>query len=147
MNIQQMDIRRGMLVRKQYDSLPIEARKYVDALVLKAKQNPKLKILEIFYKAAIKDNVMDTFVQLKYNDANDTKERWISSVTSKFWLFAGRFITGVSTGVSIPKQLKKNANLFMLSMAVASNFVVEGDYKEIYGTYHSWTYNPNTTEE
>ena len=142
-----MDIRRGMLVRKQYNRLPIEAKQYVDALVLEAKQNPKSKILEIFYKAAIKHNAMDTFVQLKYNDANDTKERWISSVTFKFWLFAGRFITGVSTGVSIPNQLKKNANLFMLSMAVASNFVVEGDYKEIYGTYHSWPYKPNTTEE
>lgn len=37
----------------------------------------------------------------------------------------------------------------MLSIAIASNFVVEGDYKERYGTSHVWglTYNPNTTEE
>ena len=144
-----MDIQRAMLVRKQYDSLPIEAKQYVDALVLEAKQNPKSKILEIFYKAAIKHNTMDTFLELRYNNTNDTKRRWISFVTFKIWLFAGRFITSVSTGVSIPNQLKKNANLFMLSMAVASNFVVEGDYKERYGTSHIWglTYKPNTTEE
>lgn len=138
-----MDIQRAMLVRKQYDSLPIEAKQYVNDLVNEAKQNPKSKYLEIFYKAAIKDNVMDTFVQLKYNDANSAKKDWILFVAFKFWLFVVTFLTGVS----IPKQLKKNANLFMLSIAIASNFVVEGDYKEIYGTYHSWPYKPNTTKE
>jgi hypothetical protein len=145
MNIQQMDIQRAMRVRKQYDRLPIEAKQYVDALVL---ENPKSKYLEQFYKAAIKDNVMDTYVQLKYNDANnanDVKKDWISFVAFKIWLFAGRFLTGVS----IPKQLKKNPNLFMLSITIASNFVVEGDYKEIYGTSHIWglTYKPNTSKE
>lgn len=125
-----MDIQRAILVREQYDRLSVEVKQYVDALVLEAKQNPKLKYLEHFYKAAIKDNVMDTFVQLKYNDANDTKKDWILFVTFKAWLFVVTFLTGVS----IPKQLKKDANLFMLSVAIASNFVVEGDYKEIYGT-------------
>ncbi len=141
-----MDIQRAMRVRKQYNSLPTEAKQYVDALVLEAKQNPKSKCLEYFYKDAIKDNVMDTYVQLKYNDANnanDVKKDWISFVAFKAWLFVVTFLTGVSS----PKQLKKDANLFMLSITIASNFVVEGDYKEIYGTYHSWPYNPNTTEE
>jgi hypothetical protein len=143
-----MDIQRAMQVQKQYDSLPTEAKQYVDALVLEAKQNPKSKYLEYFYKDAIKDNVMDTYIQLKYsdaNEANDVKKDWISSVAFKAWLFVVTFLTGVST----PKQLKKDANLFMLSIAIASNFVVEGDYKEIYGTSHIWglTYKPNTTKE
>ena len=143
-----MDIRRAILVREQYNSLPIEAKQYVDALVLEAKQNPKSKYLEHFYRDAIKSNVMDTYVQLKYNeanDANDAKKYWISFVAFKAWLFVVTFLTGVST----PKQLKKDANLFMLSIAIASNFVVEGDYKEIYGTSHIWglTYKPNTTKE
>ena len=67
---------------------------------------------------------MDTYVQLKYNDANDAndaKKHWISFVAFKAWLFVVTFLTGVST----PKQLKTDANLFMLS-AIASNFVVEG---------------------
>jgi hypothetical protein len=42
------------------------------------------------------------------------------------------------TDVPIPKQLKKDANLFMKAIAIASNFVVEGDYKEIYGTSRIW---------
>jgi hypothetical protein len=139
-----MDIRRAILVREQCNSLPIEAKQYVDALV----QNPKSKYLEHFYKAAIKDNVMDTYIQLKYNDVNDdndVKIDWISFVAFKAWLLIATFLTGVST----PKRLKKDANLFMLSIAIASNFVVEGDYKEIYGTSHIWglTYKPNTTKE
>jgi hypothetical protein len=139
-----MDIRRAILVREQYNSLPIEAKQYVDALV----QNPKSKYLEHFYKAAIKDNVMDTYIQLKYNDVNDdndVKIDWISFVAFKAWLLIATFLTGVST----PKWLKKDANLFMLSIAIASNFVVEGDYIEIYGTSHIWglTYKPNTTKE
>jgi hypothetical protein len=132
-----MDIQRAMQVQKQYDSLPTEAKQYVDALVLEAKQNPKSKYLEQFYEASIKDSVMDTFVQLKYNnvnEANDVKKDWISFVAFKAWLFVVTFLTGVST----PKQLKKDANLFMLSIAIASNFVVEGDYKE---RYHALTYN------
>ena len=130
-----MDIRRAILVREQYNSLPIEAKQYVDALV----QNPKSKYLEHFYKAAIKDNVMDTYIQLKYNDVNDdndVKIDWISFVAFKAWLLIATFLTGVST----PKRLKKDANLFMLSIAIASNFVVEGDYKE---RYHALTYNYN----
>ncbi len=139
-----MDIQRAILVRKQYNSLPIEAKQYVDALV----QNPKSKYLEHFYKAAIKDNVMDTYIQLKYNDVNDdndVKIDWISFVAFKAWLLIATFLTGVST----PKRLKKDANLFMLSIAIASSFVVEGEYKEIYGTSHIWglTYKPNTTKE
>ena len=138
-----MNIQRAMQVRKQYDSLPTKAKQYVDALVLEAEQNPKSKYLEHFYKAAVKDNVMDTYVQLKYNDdndANDAKKHWISFVAFKAWLFVVTFLTGVST----PKQLKTDANLFMLSIAIASNFVVEGDY-ERYGTSHIWglTYNSN----
>ena len=132
-----MDIQRAILVRNQYDRLSIEAKQYVDALVLEAKQNPKSKYLEHFYRAAIKDNVMDTYIQLKYsdaNEANDVKKDWISFVAIKAWLFIVTFVTGVST----PKQLKKDANLFMLSIAIASNFVVEGDYKE---RYHALTYN------
>jgi hypothetical protein len=129
-----MDIQRAILVRKQYDSLPIEAKQYVDALVLEAKQNPKSKYLEIFYKNSTRDNVIDTFLELKYNNANDTKIDWISFVAFKIWLFAGRFLTGVF----IPKQLKKNANLFMLSITIASSFVVEGNYKERYGTSRIW---------
>ncbi len=131
-----MDIQRAILVRNQYDSLPTEAKQYVDALVLEAKQNPKSKYLEYFYKDAIKSNVMDTYIQLKYNDANeanDVKKDWISFVAFKAWLFVVTFLTGVST----PKQLK-DANLFMLSIAIASNFVIEGDYKE---RYHALTYN------
>lgn len=129
-----MDIQRAILVREQYDRLSVEVKQYVDALVLEAKQNPKSKYLEHFYRDAIKSNVMNTFVQLKYNDANDTKKDWILFVTFKAWLFVVTFLTGVS----IPKQLKKDANLFMLSIAIASNFVVEGDYKE---RYHALTYN------
>ena len=128
-----MDIRRAILVREQYNSLPIEAKQYVDALV----QNPKSKYLEHFYKAAIKDNVMDTYIQLKYNDVNDdndVKIDWISFVAFKAWLLIATFLTGVST----PKRLKKDANLFMLSIAIASNFVIEGDYKE---RYRALTYN------
>ena len=43
-----MDIQRAILVRKQYDRLSVEVKQYVDALVLEAKQNPKLKYLEHF---------------------------------------------------------------------------------------------------
>jgi hypothetical protein len=138
-----MDIRRAIQVRKQYDGLPIEAKQYVNDLVNETKQNPKSKYLEIFYKKSNKDNIIDRLLELKYNNANDNKIDQISFVAFKFWLFGCRFLTSVS----IPKQLKKNANLFMLSIAIASNFVVEGDYKEIYGTSHIWglTYNPNTT--
>ena len=128
-----MDIRRAILVRNQYDSLPTEAKQYVDALV---KQNPKLDYLELFYKAAIKDNLMDCLF-VNYN--------WSQSITRKlaFWLL----LVFCKTDVFIPEQLKTYANLFMKAIVIASNFVVEGDYKEIYGTYHSWPYNPNTTEE
>ncbi|MCA2626002.1 MAG: hypothetical protein IM507_22795 [Microcystis sp. M20BS1] len=132
-----MDIQRAILVREQYNSLPIEAKQYVDALVLEAKQNPKSKYLEHFYRDAIKSNVMDTYIQLKYNDVNDdndVKIDWISFVAFKAWLLIVTFLTGVSTS----KELKKDANLFMLSIAIASNFVVEGDYKE---RYHALTYN------
>jgi hypothetical protein len=132
-----MDIRRAILVREQYNSLPIEAKQYVDALVLEAKQNPKSKYLEHFYRDAIKSNVIDTYIQLKYNDVNDdndVKIDWISFVAFKAWLLIVTFLTGVST----PKELKKDANLFMLSITIASNFVVEGDYKE---RYHALTYN------
>ncbi|AGR48595.1 hypothetical protein AVV41_gp030 [Microcystis phage MaMV-DC] len=104
-----MNTQRAMLIRKQYDSLPTEAKQYVDALVLEAKQNPKSKYLEHLYKTAVKDNVMDTYVQLKYNDANDAndaKKHWISFVAFKAWLF-----------------VKTDANLFLLSVAIASNFV------------------------
>ena len=126
MNIQQMDIRRGMLVRKQYNSLPIEAKQYVDALVLEVKQNPKLDYLELFYKAAIKDNIMDCLFADSYN--------WNQSIARKitFWLWL--FLAFCKTNVFIPKQLKTDANLFMKAIAIASNLVVEGDYKEIYDT-------------
>ena len=134
-----MDIQRAMLVRKQYDSLPIEAKQYVDALVLEVKQNPKLDYLELFYKSAIKDNLMDCLFVGNYD--------WNQSIARKivFWLWL--FLAFCKTNVFIPKQLKTDANLFMKAIAIASNFVVEGDYKEIYGTYHSWPYKPNTTEE
>ena len=131
-----MDIQRAMRVRKQYNSLPTEAKQYVDALV---KQNPKLDYLELFYKSAIKDNIMDCLFVDNYN--------WSQSITRKlaFWLL----LVFCKTDVFIPEQLKTDANLFTKAVAIASNFVVEGDYKEIYGTSHIWelTYNPNTTEE
>ena len=136
MNIQQMDIQRAMRVRKQYNSLPTEAKQYVDALV---KQNPKLDYLELFYKSAIKGNIMDCLVLGNYN--------WNQSITKKITFWVWLFLVFCKTDVPVPKQLKKNANLFMLSITIASNFVVEGDYKEIFGTYHSWPYNPSTTEE
>lgn len=136
-----MDIRRAIQVRKQYDSLPIEAKQYVDALVLEAKQNPKLDYLKLFYKSAIKGNIMDCLFVDSYN--------WNQSIARKtaFWLWL--FLAFYKTNVFIPKQVKTDANLFMKAIAIASNFVVEGDYKEIYGTSHIWglTYNPNTTEE
>ena len=136
-----MDIRRAMQVRKQYDSLPIEAKQYVDALVLESKQNPKLDYLELFYKSAIKDNLMDCLFVDNYD--------WNQSIARKiaFWLWL--FLAFCKTDVFIPKQLKTDANLFMKAIAIASNFVVEGDYKERYGTSRIWelTYKPNTTEE
>ena len=141
MNTQQMDIRRAMQVRRQYDNLPTEAKQYVDALVLEVKQNPKLDYLELFYKAAIKDNIMDCLFADNYN--------WNQSIARKitFWLWL--FLAFCKTDVFIPKQLKKDANLFMLSIAIASNFVVEGDYKEVYGSSHIWglTCNPSTNKE
>jgi len=136
MNIQQMDIQRAMRVRKQYNSLPTEAKQYVDALV---KQNPKLDYLELFYKSAIKGNIMDCLVLGNYN--------WNQSITKKITFWVWLFLVFCKTDVPVPKQLKKNANLFMLPITIASNFVVEGDYKEIFGTYRSWFYNPSTTEE
>ncbi|BBG58088.1 hypothetical protein MaMVDC_30 [uncultured phage] len=139
MDIQQMDIRRAMLVRKQYDRLPIEAKQYVDALVLEVKQNHKLDYLELFYKSAIKGNIMDCLLLDNYD--------WNQSIARKITFWVWLFLAFCKTDVFIPKQLKTDANLFMLSMAVASNFVVEGDYKEIYGTYHSWPYKPNTSKE
>jgi hypothetical protein len=51
-----MDIQRAMLVQRKYNSLPAEAKQYVDALLLEVKQNPELDYLELFYKSAIKDN-------------------------------------------------------------------------------------------
>ena len=136
-----MNIQRAMQVRKQYDSLPTEAKQYVDALVSEVKQNPKLDYLGLFYKSAIKDNIMDCLVLGNYN--------WNQSIARKitFWLWL--FLVFCKTNVFIPKQLKTDANLFMKAIAIASNFVVEGDYKEIYGTSHIWglTYKPNTSKE
>lgn len=136
-----MDIRRAIQVRKQYDSLPIEAKQYVDALVLEAKQNLKLDYLELFYKSAIKGNIMDCLFVDSYN--------WNQSIARKITFWVWLFLAFYKTNVFIPKQVKTDANLFMKAIAIASNFVVEGDYKEIYGTSHIWglTYNPNTTEE
>ena len=136
-----MDIRRAMLVRKQYDNLPIEIKQYVDALVSEAKSNPKSDYLKLFYKSAIKNNVIDYLLIGNYN--------WNHSIARKltFWLWL--FLAFCKTDVFIPKQLKRDSNLFFLSLAIASNFVVEGDYKERYGTSHIWglTYKPNTTKE
>lgn len=55
---------------------------------------------------------------------------WNQSIARKitFWLWL--FLAFCKTNVFIPKQLKEDANLFMLSVAIASNFVVEGDYTE-----------------
>jgi hypothetical protein len=136
-----MDIQRAMLVRREYNSLPTEAKQYVDALLLEVKQNPKLDYLELFYKSAIKGNVMDCLVLGNYD--------WNQSITKKIAFWVWLFLVFCKTDVPIPKQLKKDANLFMQAIAIASNFVVEGDYKETYGTSHIWglTYNPSTTEE
>jgi hypothetical protein len=124
-----MDIQRAMLVRQQYDSLPTEAKQYVDALVLEAKQNPKLDYLELFYKAAIKDNLMDCLL-VNYD--------WNQSIARKitFWLWL--FLAFCKTNVFIPIGIKTDAKLFMQAIAIASNFVVEGDYKERYGTSRIW---------
>ena len=136
-----MDIRRAILVRKQYDRLPIEAKQYVDALVLEVKQNPKLDYLELFYKSAIKGDIMDCLFVDNYD--------WNQSITKKITFWVWLFLVFCKTNVFIPKQLKTDANLFMLSIAIASNFVVEGDYRERYGTSHiqGLTYKPNTTKE
>jgi hypothetical protein len=105
------------------------------------KQNPKLDYLELFYKSAIKGNIMDCLVLGNYD--------WNQSITKKITFWVWLFLVFCKTDVPIPKQLKKDANLFMKAIAIASNFVVEGDYKEIYGTSRIWglTYNPSTTEE
>jgi hypothetical protein len=124
-----MDIQRAMLVRKQYDTLPTEAKQYIDALVLEAKQNPKLDYLELFYKAAIKDNLMDCLF-VNYD--------WNQSIVRKITFWVWLFLAFCKTNVFIPKQLKTDANLFMKAIAIASNFVVEGDYKERYGTSRIW---------
>jgi hypothetical protein len=121
-----MDIQRAMKVQDKFFNLPDEAKKYVNDLVNEARQNPKSTVLKNFYDKTIKNGKMDLLLS---NIQNPIKKRnWLDQL--KFNIAASMFL--IVTGISIPKCLRKNHNLFMLSVAIASNFLVEGSSDERY---------------
>ena len=127
-----MDIQRTMKVQDKFFNLPDEAKKYVNDLVNEARQNPKSTVLKNFYDKTIKNGKMDLLLS---NIQNPTKKRnWLDQL--KFNIATSMFL--IVTGISIPKCLQKNHNLFMLSVAIASNFLVEGSYDERYNTRTLW---------
>ena len=127
-----MDIQRAMKVQDKFLNLPDEAKKYVNNLVNEAKQSPKSTVLKNFYDKTIKNGKMDL---LLLNIQNPIKKRnWLDRL--KFNIATSMFL--IVTGISIPKCLQENHDLFMLSVAIASNFLVEGSYYERYNTRTLW---------
>jgi hypothetical protein len=127
-----MDIQRAMRVQDKFLNLPDEAKKYVNDLVNEARQNPKSTVLKNFYDKTIKNGKMDLLLS---NIQNPIKKRnWLDQF--KFNIATSMFL--IATGISIPKCLRKNHNLFMLSVAIASNFLVESSYDERYNTRTLW---------
>jgi hypothetical protein len=121
-----MDIQRAMRAQDRFLNLPDEAKKYVNNLVNEAKQNPKSTVLKNFYDKTIKNGKMDL---LLLNIQNPIKKRnWLDRL--KFNIATSMFL--IVTGISIPKCLQENHDLFMLSVAIASNFLVEGSYNKRY---------------
>ena len=121
-----MDIQRAMKVQDKFLNLPDEAKKYVNDLVNEAKQNRKSTVLKDFYNKTIKNGKMDLLLS---NIQKPIKKRnWLDQF--KFNIATSMFL--IVTGISIPKCLRENHDLFMLSVAIASNFFVEGSYDERY---------------
>lgn len=121
-----MDIQRAMRAQDRFLNLPDEAKKYVNNLVNEAKQSPKSTVLKNFYDKTIKNGKMDL---LLLNIQNPIKKRnWLDRL--KFNIATSMFL--IVTGISIPKCLQENHDLFMLSVAIASNFLVEGSYNKRY---------------
>jgi hypothetical protein len=127
-----MDIQRTMKVQDKFFNLPDEAKKYVNDLVNEARQNPKSTVLKNFYDKTIKNGKMDLVLS---NIQNPIKKRnWLDQL--KFNIATNMFL--IVTGISIPKCLRENHDLFMLVVAIASNFLVEGSYYERYNTRTLW---------
>ena len=127
-----MDIQRAMKVQDKFLNLPDEAKKYVNDLVNEARQNPKSTVLKNFYNKTIKNGKMDLLLS---NIQNPIKKRnWLDQL--KFNITTSMFL--IVTGISIPKCLRENHDLFMLVVAIASNFLVEGSYDERYNTRTLW---------
>jgi hypothetical protein len=127
-----MDIQRAMKVQDKFFNLPDEAKKYVNDLVNEARQNPKSTVLKNFYDKTIKNGKMDLVLS---NIQNPIKKRnWLDQL--KFNIATNMFL--IVTGISIPKCLSENHDLFMLVVAIASNFLVEGSYYERYNTRTLW---------
>jgi hypothetical protein len=127
-----MNIQRAMRAQDKFLNLPDEAKKYVNDLVNEAKQNPKSTVLKNFYDKTIKNGKMDLLLS---NIQNPIKKRnWLDQL--KFNIATSMFL--IVTGISIPKCLRGTHELFMLVVAIASNFLVEGSYYERYNTRTLW---------
>ena len=118
-----------ILIDSSYDELPSEAKQYVNRLVSKAsKKSFVSKILEGNYESAIEasDDGIEILLSGAFIDADLRKAGCLWYLKAKIFLFLFSLLTGVAK----PKLPKDNFCLFLQSLVIASNFVVEGYVNE-----------------
>ena len=122
-----------ILIDSSYDELPNEAKQYVNCLVSKAsKKNASSRILKAFLKGfnrgAVKadDDSIASLLSGAFIDVDLREAGCLWYFRANIFLFVFSLLTGVAT----PKLLKDNFCLFLQSLVIASNFVVEGYVNE-----------------